>query len=134
MYGTDHPRPGNFKPRYGTTKEFIDIVNRVTGKNMNWFFQVYLYQPALPDLQAVQKGNQLMLTWKIENDKPFPMPVEVRVGNKIVTVPMTNGHGQITMPALATYTLDPHSKLLRREVSMEEYQQYREAQRKLKKP
>ncbi|HEV7775551.1 MAG TPA: M1 family metallopeptidase [Luteibacter sp.] len=133
VYGTDQPRPGQFQPRYGTTKEFIDIVDQVTGKDMHWFFDVYLYQAALPELQAERQGDQLLLNWKVQDGKPFPMPVEVRVGSSIVTVPMSDGHGRIPIPALATYTLDPRSKILRRDVGIEEYQQYREAQRKLKK-
>jgi aminopeptidase N len=132
VYGTEQPRPGNFQPRYGSTREFIDIVNQTTNTDLNWFFDVYLYQAVLPELLAEQKGDQLLLTWKIENDKPFPMPVEVRIGNDIVTVPMKDGHGQVTLPAHATYTLDPHSKLLRREVGMEEYQRYRESLHKFK--
>lgn len=133
VYGTETPRPGALTPRYGTTKEFIAAVNDVTGKDLGWFFNVYLYQAALPELQSIQKGNQLYLTWKIENDKPFPMPVDVRVGDHVVTVPMKDGRGQITLPALATYTLDPHSKLLRREPRFEEARAYTEAQKKLEK-
>jgi aminopeptidase N len=133
VYGTDAPRPGNFQPRYGTTKEFIDIVDQVSGRDMHWFFDVYLYQAALPDLQTERKGDQLLLSWKVQGDKPFPMPVEVRVAGNVLTVPMTDGHGQITVPALATYTLDPRSKILRRDTGIEAYQQYREALRKQKK-
>jgi hypothetical protein len=45
-------------------------------------------------------------------------------------VPMTAGHGSIALPAGATYTLDPHSKILRREERIEAFQAYREAQKK----
>ncbi|HEV7814564.1 MAG TPA: M1 family metallopeptidase [Janthinobacterium sp.] len=132
VYGTETPRPGNFQPRYGSTREYIGFVNQTTGKDMNWFFDVYLYQAALPDLQAQRQGEQLLLSWKTEGNKAFPMPVEVRVGNHIVSVPMTDGRGQLALPAGATYTLDPHSKILRREAHIEAFQQYQEAQRKLK--
>jgi len=60
------------------------------------------------------------------------MPVEVRVGDKIVTVPMLDGRGSVTVPAGATWTLDPQSKVLRREEHIERFQQYQEAQKKKK--
>jgi aminopeptidase N len=132
VYGTPDPRPGNFAPRYGTTPEFMAIAKRVSGRDLDWFFQVYLYQKELPDLQATRNGNSLQLAWKTEKNTPFPMPVEVRVGKRIVAVPMTDGKGSVDLPEGASYTLDPHSKLLRRERHIERYQRYQEEQKKKK--
>ena len=50
VYGTDTPKPGAFKPRYATTSDFVAIVNRITGKDMGWFFDVYLRSAQLPEL------------------------------------------------------------------------------------
>jgi aminopeptidase N len=130
VYGTPDPRPGNFAPRYGTTPEFMAIVKRNAGRDLDWFFQAYLYQAALPDLTATRSGDSLQLAWKTEKNTPFPMPVEVRVDDKIVTVPMTDGRGSVALPAGATYTLDPHSKILRREEHIERFQKWREEQQK----
>lgn len=58
------------------------------------------------------------------------MPVEVRVGERIVNVPMTDGRGSVQLDADAHYVLDPNSKILRREQHIERYQEYREEQRK----
>ena len=52
--------------------------------------------------------------WKTEKNTPFPMPVEVRVGERIETLAMKDGSGSISVPAGATWTIDPHSKVLRR--------------------
>jgi hypothetical protein len=60
------------------------------------------------------------------------MPLDVRVGERIVTLPMADGHGSIALPAGATYTLDPHSKILRREERFEVFQRYQERQQKAK--
>lgn len=130
VYGTPDPRPGNFQPRLGTTKEFMEIAKRVSGRDLDWFFQAYLYQAALPDLQATRNGNTLNLAWKTEKDTPFPMPVEVRVGERIVNVPMADGRGSVQLDDGAHYVLDPNSKILRREQHIERYQEYREEQRK----
>ena len=116
VYGTDQPRPGNFAPRYASTGDFIDIVNDVTGKDYRWFFDVYLYSAALPELVATRHADGLALRWKTAGDKPFPMPVDVRVGGvdgDVVTVAMTGGTGHVDLPDDAVYTLDPHSRVLR---------------------
>jgi aminopeptidase N len=132
VYGTDQPRPGHFAPRYGTTTEFIAAVDKAAGRDLGWFFQAYLYQAALPELQATQDGGKLALAWKTAGGTPFPMPVEVRVGQHVVAVPMENGKGSVELPDGATWTLDPHSKILRREIHIERYQEYMKAQRKAK--
>jgi aminopeptidase N len=132
VYGSPDPRPGNFSPRYGTTPEFMAIVKRVSGRDLDWFFQAYLYQAKLPELHATRSGNTLQLAWKTEKDTPFPMPVEVRVGDRIVNVAMTDGHGSVELPQGASYTLDPHSKVLRREQHIERFQEWKEEQKKKK--
>jgi aminopeptidase N len=132
VYGTADPRPGNFAPRYGTTPEFMAIARRVSGRDLDWFFQAYLYQAALPDLQATRSGDTLQLAWKLEKNTPFPMPVEVRVGQRVVSLPMTDGRGSVAIGKGESWTLDPHSKVLRRELRFERYQQYLDEQKKKK--
>ena len=113
VYGTATPRPGNFKPRYASTADFIAIVNRISGKDLGWFFDGYLRSVKLPELLASREGNVLSLRWKTQGDTLFPLPVQVRVGDRIVDVAMTGGMGRVDLPAGATYTLDPHSRVLR---------------------
>jgi len=132
VYGTEHPVPGDFSPRYATTRDFIDIVDKVTGKNMDWFFDVYLYQAKLPDLQVTRDGQVLRLSWKVPGDGPFPLPVDVQVGDHVVTLPMTDGHGEVTLPDGAMYSIDPESKLLRQDAGIEAYRTYTKAKRKAK--
>jgi aminopeptidase N len=132
VYGTETPRPGNFAPRFGSTKEFIAAASKVSGRDLDWFFQAYLYQAALPELEAKRNGARLELAWK--SATPFPMPVEVRVGKEVVTVPMEGGKGSVALPQDATWTIDPHSKVLRREVQIEQYQEFMKAKAKAKAP
>ncbi|WP_256645044.1 M1 family metallopeptidase [Thermomonas paludicola] len=113
VYGTDAPRPGNFKPRYASTTDFIELVNRITGQDYGWFFDGYLRSVKLPELLATRSGNTLQLRWKTEGDKPFPMPVQVRVGKRVVEVAMTGGRGEVAVPPGESFTLDPHSRILR---------------------
>ena len=130
VYGTTDPRPGNFKPLYAGTSDFIAAVNQATGDDYQWFFDVYLYSAALPELVATRDDGGLALRWKTPGDKPFPMPVEVRVDGRVHTLAMKGGQGRVDLPAHATYTLDPHSKLLRALPHIVEYQQQMDEQAK----
>ncbi|WP_292062775.1 M1 family metallopeptidase [Brevundimonas sp. UBA7664] len=119
VYGTPDPRPGQFQPRNGTTREFLAIVNEETGQDLGWFFDGYLYQAALPDLRQTREGDVLALEWVTGGDGDFPMPVEVEINGRRQTVAMTGGRGRITAPADAQVLIDPDNKVLRRLVHIE---------------
>ncbi len=127
VYGRDDPRPGNFKPRYATTRDYIDIVDKVTGRKLDWFFNVYLYQAQLPKLDVTRHGNTLDLRWIVPDNLPFPMPVQVKVGDTLHTLPMTGKHGRLTLPPDAAVTIDPHSRLLRQQPWIRDWQQWQRA-------
>ncbi|MGN6277393.1 MAG: M1 family metallopeptidase [Sphingomonas sp.] len=129
VYGRLDPKPGNFKPRFGSTDEFIKNVNKVTGKDYSWFFNVYLRQAALPKLVQQRDGDKLTLAWQAPAGLPFPMPVEVEVGDTITKLPMTNGTGSITVPAGAHVVVDPYDRVLKDEPAINAYQQWMKAQR-----
>jgi len=131
VYGTTDPRPGNFKPLYAGTSDFIAAVNQAKGGDYQWFFDVYLYSAALPELVATRDDGGLSLRWKTRGDKPFPMPVEVRVDGRVRTLAMKGGEGRVDLPANATYTLDPRSKVLRALPHIVEYQQQLDEQAKV---
>ncbi len=71
----------------------------MTGKDYGWFFNVYLRQAALPEIVETQVGDRLTLTWKVPGGGPFPLPVDVQVGDTVQTLPMTDGSGTLTVPA-----------------------------------
>ncbi|TAK39818.1 MAG: M1 family peptidase [Lysobacteraceae bacterium] len=129
VYGRPDPAPGNFGPRYAGTRDFIDAVNRATGRDYGWFFDVYAYSAALPELVATRDAAGLSLRWQAPGGKPFPMPVEVRVDGRDATVPMADGRGYLAMPPTALYTIDPHSKLLRAQPHIQAFQQWSQAQK-----
>jgi len=133
VYGTTDPRPGNFKPLYASTPDFIKAVNQATGRDYRWFFDVYLYSAALPALVATRDADGLNLRWKTQGDKPFPMPVEIRFNGRDRTLKMAGGQGHLDLPANATYTLDPHSKVLRALPHIVEFQADKEAREKAEK-
>ncbi len=124
VYGTSDPRPGNFTPRYASTRDFVRIVNEVTGRDYGWFFDVYVFSAALPELTSTRDASGLTLAWKTAENRPFPMPVDVRAGDRVETLPMTDGRGHVALPPGTTFTIDPGSKLLRQEPYIEAFQKY----------
>ena len=122
VYGRPDPRPGNFAPRFGSTDEYRGLVNQVTGADYGWFFDVYLYQAALPDLVESRHGDTLSLAWNAPGGKPFPMPVEVEVDGKLTRLAMTGGTGTLAVPAGAHVVIDPMAKILRRSPAIEAVQ------------
>jgi len=129
VYGTPDPKPGNFAPHYASAHDFVEIVNKVSGRDLGWFFNVYLYQAALPALDEQRQGHTLSLRWRTPHDLPFPMPVEVQVDGKLHVLPMTHGEGTLDVPSDALVIVDPHSKLLRDLPQVTEFQQWQKQQK-----
>ena len=125
VYGRPDPKPGNFKPRFGSTAEYQAIVAQVTGKDYGWFFDVYLRQAKLPELVEQRAGDTLTLTWKAPGGGRFPMPIEVQVGDRIERLAMTDGTATLTVPADAHVVIDPFAKVLRYSQPIEDFRNWR---------
>ena len=99
--------------RFATTDELRGIVEHETGCDVGWFFELYLRQPALPELDSSVKGDRVELRWKTPKDLPFPMPVEVRVDGQPQRVECPDGHGTLTIARGAKVEVDPRERALR---------------------
>ncbi|HEY8559908.1 MAG TPA: M1 family metallopeptidase [Pyrinomonadaceae bacterium] len=97
---------------FATTDDFLRIAERESGKDLDWFFELYLRQPALPKLKAETSGSQLNLRWETSNNMPFPLPVEVKIGGATRRVEMTNNAGSVALPQGSAYEIDPNGWLL----------------------
>ena len=122
VYGRADPKPGNFVPRFATTRDFETAVAQETGKEFGWFFDVYLRQAALPDLIEQRSDAGLTLRWQVPVDGPFPLPVEVEVDGVRQTLQMTGGSGSIPVRPGAHIVIDPMARLLRRSPAIERMQ------------
>ncbi len=121
VYGTATPQPGAFRPRFGTTDEFLSIVNAETGRDLTWFFRGYLYQAALPDLRQTRENGQLTLEWVTGDGGAFPMPVDIEIDGRRQTVAMTGGRARIAVRDGAHVLIDPGNKILRRLEQIEKW-------------
>ncbi len=122
-YGSANPQPGAIHPVNRTTEDFRAILEDVTGRDLEWFFDAYLYQAPLPRLLAVEDGSALLLAWQSPSRLAFEMPVEVRVGDTVRRVDMAGGHGRIELPGKDThYLLDPANRILKHDAAIEAWQ------------
>ncbi|KLE34347.1 M1 family metallopeptidase [Aurantiacibacter luteus] len=112
-YGTTDPLPGTIRPVNRTTDDFRRILEAHGAPDLRWFFDAYFYQAALPRLEVVQDGSTLALSWQTPSSLAFAMPVEVRVGDEVVTVPMPGGRGSVELPdAQTSWQADPRNRIL----------------------
>jgi aminopeptidase N len=99
--------------RFAGTGDVIAVAERESGRALSWFFDVYLFQPALPVLLSAQIGDQLTLAWETAGALPFPLPIEVRINGRAHRVEMTDGTGSVRIPAGAEVAIDPDDWVLR---------------------
>ena len=64
----------------------------------------------------------LKVRWQVPDNLPFPMPLDVRVDGKVVTLPMTDGTGETPAGARAAVTIDPSSKILMQSDAIDKFQ------------
>jgi aminopeptidase N len=113
VYGRPDPKPGNFAPRTANTRDFERAVNESTGADYGWFFDVYFYEAALPELLVERDGLGLSIGWKAPGGRPFPMPVEVSVDGEVRELDLSAGTAHVAATRDDVVIVDPHSKLLR---------------------
>ena len=121
VYGTDDPKPGNFKPHFADTQDFIDAVNAETEKDMTWFLSVIFIKRLYCELVSNATATNT-LHFKSAAKAPFTMPVEIRVGGELRTVVVSKEAKTITLPSNDVHiVLDPESKILRQQDYLDEY-------------
>jgi len=99
--------------RHVTTSDFIRVAEAVTGRSLDAFFQVYLYQSTLPVLRTRRTEGALRLRWTKTGDVTFEVPVPVAVDGHTKRVAMTDGTGSVAVPAGADVQVDPKGWILR---------------------
>lgn len=98
---------------FGSTDQFVEITEGISGMDLGWFFEMYVRQPELPMLRAQRTDTGVEFAWETPGDMPFPMPIEVVVDGRSVRVPMTDGRGEVAAAADAEVVVDPDNWVLR---------------------
>ena len=98
--------------RFATTDELLNIAEKISGKKLDWFFEVYLRQAKLPKLNVKYVQDKVELSWETENNVPFILPVEVKRAGQIVRVEMKNGKGEINLLQGFEFIINPNEWIL----------------------
>jgi aminopeptidase N len=72
--------------RFASTDDFISLAEKISGQELSWFFDVYLYSAELPELVVQRSSDRLQLQWQTSGEKPFMLPVEIETGGNISSV------------------------------------------------
>ena len=81
--------------RFVNTDDFKQIAEEESGMKLDWFFEIYLRQPALPKLITQTMGDRTDLRWETPNNLPFSMPIDVEIDGKIQRIEMKDGKGVV---------------------------------------
>jgi aminopeptidase N len=109
--------PKELENNQTSTKEFIALVNENTNSDLQWFFDIYLYQNNLPILNIRetkgQKYNFVDLWWE---NQSFKMPLEITYnglnGQTRRKLEIGNEPERLAFLTNSKYKLDPDSWLL----------------------
>jgi aminopeptidase N len=81
---------------------FIDLVNKKTGKDYNWFFKQYLFKREAPILEYYRDGQYLYYRWT-KTDADFVLPVKFTFNNKSIPLSPTAITQRIEMKNLDSF-------------------------------
>lgn len=98
--------------RLVTTDEFLNIAEQVSGKKLDWFWEVYLRNPKLPKLIVTRDQNVAELKWGTEKDIPFFLPVPIMIADQISSIDMSKGKNSIIIPDGYQLVIDPEESIL----------------------
>ena len=68
---------GGEQCRFVTTADFVTIAERESGRELDWFFDVYLHRSKLPELVLERSEAAFSVGWKVPGGGAFPLPIEV---------------------------------------------------------
>ena len=96
---------------------FINIVNKTIDANIDWFFQVYLYENKYPILnKKIKHGSNHTFVELFWENKDFSMPIEVfyksNTGFTEKRLALTNEPTMIAIPQYNNIKIDPDKRVL----------------------
>jgi aminopeptidase N len=97
-----------------TTDDYLNLVEAETNMQLDWFFDLYLRQPELPELIVERVENVYHFKWKTPNDMPCYVPVEVMIGGLPKKLEMPKDGHELTVPVGTELIVDPFDRVLRK--------------------
>lgn len=93
--------------RFVTTDELVAFVSAAAGRDLSWFFDVYVRAPSLPRLVETRTDSTLTLRWVTTGQRPFPMPVDIEVDGVRRRYPFERGVEVLRVRRNARVRIDP---------------------------
>ncbi|MCX7874552.1 MAG: M1 family metallopeptidase [Melioribacteraceae bacterium] len=97
--------------RNSSTDEFLEIAEKIYGKKLDWFWEVYFRQASLPKLHYKKQNDEFYFWWETEKEINFSLPIEVMINNNIIKLEMRNGKSSIKSKE-ENIIIDPEEKIL----------------------
>jgi hypothetical protein len=95
-----------------STEDLQQVAENIYGKDLDWFFDVYVYGKELPVLQANKRDKTLHLAWNVKDGIDFVMPVQLKILGKMYIVEMHNNQASFTYNSPVAPIVDPDSRIL----------------------
>ncbi|MDJ0837752.1 MAG: M1 family metallopeptidase [Acidobacteriota bacterium] len=109
------------KPGYVTTQGFRELAEEMTGRKLDWFFQVYGYEEHPPALKITKQEGVVDFQW---HTPTFNMPLEIILdgpaGPQTVRLNFSDGKSRLMIPEDRTWKLDPERKVYKRVIDKAE--------------
>ncbi len=99
--------------RFADTRGFVELMESVSGRDLNWFFETYLRHKELPELKKHWEEDRLYISWSVPSGEPFPMPVEVFDGKEKLKI-IPDGNRSIMIHDSEMFRIDPDYRVLRK--------------------
>jgi aminopeptidase N len=100
--------------RFASTDDFLNIAEAASGAKLDWFFEVYLRQPKLPRLVSETTNSQVTLRWEVPDGLPFPMPVDVQIGDSTKRYEVPQGGAVVPIQSGQKVVIDPQGWILKK--------------------
>ncbi|MGB5163940.1 MAG: M1 family metallopeptidase [Woeseiaceae bacterium] len=116
VYDTANPEllQPPIEARLRSTDDFMNIVNKESGRDLGWFFEVYARRGPLPELSATDSDDGVVLEWHAPDDLDFPMPTPVRVNGEMQLVEFENNRALLQGVSTDDILIDPYMQVLRK--------------------
>lgn len=98
--------------RYSGTEEFRVFAERFAGRSLSWFFDVYAYQPELPELSVRRNDGYLDLEWITPVGGRFNLPLEVVVDGERRRIEFSDARARVDIRNASNISIDPNQWVL----------------------
>ncbi len=99
--------------RFVTTDDFLTLVEKNSGKELGWMFEIYLRQPELPHYQTSMEDNIFTLEWIVPGNIDFQMPTEIKIDGNIKSFIPENGVISFEVNPDSELLVDPRNQILK---------------------